>query len=274
MRKRQQSSRGDGTLVIIGGHEDHDHDRVILKEVARLVPDGRLVIATIASDDPQGYIEKYRKSFGGVGITDVSELYVKDRNDAANEDHLKLLDNAPAVFFSGGDQLRITSQIGGTALAERIADIYRNGGLIAGTSAGASMMSETMLVKGPNAASFRIGDVNMAPGLGLLPDVIIDQHFAERGRIGRLIGAVSLNPRELGLGIDENTAIVVQHEEFRVIGSGGIYLVDASSVTHSDLGDTETGLTASVYDLKLHVLSSGDRFNLRTRRPVHEEARR
>ncbi|MDB5667040.1 cyanophycinase [Cypionkella sp.] len=270
MTKARKSRPGDGTLVIIGGHEDHDGDRLILKEVAGLIPDGRLVLATIASDEPEGYLEKYRNTFGELGVNDVSELYVRDRPDASNEEHIRLLDDIRAVFFSGGDQLRITSQIGGSAIGDRIMAIYRDGGLIAGTSAGASMMSETMLVKGSSSSSFRTGDVRMAPGLGLLPNVIIDQHFAERGRIGRLIGAVSQNPRELGIGIDEDTAIVVQNEEFRVIGSGGVYLVDASGVTHSDVADAETSTTASVHDLKLHVLSAGDRFDLRTRRPIAE----
>lgn len=252
---------GRGTLVIIGGHEDHEDDRVILKEVARLVPDGRL-------NEPEGYLEKYSKSFGDLGIREVTEIYVKDRADASNEQHLKLLDEIPAVFFTGGDQLRITSQIGGTALADRIMAIYREGGLVAGTSAGASVMSETMLVKGPSSASFRTGDVRMAPGLGLMPDVIIDQHFAERGRIGRLIGAVALNPRELGIGIDEDTAIIVERDTFRVKGSGGVYLVDAGGVTHSGVADGDKNAAVSVHDLRLHVLSAGDTFDLRSRRPT------
>jgi cyanophycinase len=261
-----------GTLVIIGGHEDHEGDRVILKEVARLVPDGRLVLATIASHEPKGYLEKYQSTFAELGVGDVTELYVQDRTEARSQDVVKALENVRAVFFSGGDQLRITSQIGGTPISDRIIEIYNQGGIIAGTSAGASMMSETMLVKGPNAASFRIGDVRMAPGLGLLPNVIIDQHFAERGRIGRLIGAVSQNPRELGIGIDEDTAIVVRGEHFDVIGSGAVYLVDASGVTQSDVADTGSKMTVSVHDLRLHVLSSGDSFDLTTRRPTRVTA--
>jgi cyanophycinase len=255
-------------LVIIGGHEDHDGERVILKEVASLVPDGRLVLATIASHEPEGYLEKYQASFAELGVDNVTELYVQDRTEARSEEIIKALEGVQAVFFSGGDQLRITSQIGGTPISDRVLEIYRNGGVIAGTSAGASMMSETMLVKGPNAASFRIGDVRMAPGLGLLPNVIIDQHFAERGRIGRLIGAVSQNPRELGIGIDEDTAIVVRGDHFDVLGSGAVYLVDASGVTQSDVADVGAKMTVSVHDLRLHVLSSGDSFNLATRRPA------
>jgi cyanophycinase len=265
--QRADRQQGTGTLIIIGGHEDHDGDREILREVAKHVANGRLVLATIASHEPDGYLEKYQASFADLGVTEVTELYVAERAEGASPEKLAALDGVEAIFFSGGDQLRITSQIGDTPIEKRVHEIFRNGGLIAGTSAGASMMADTMLVKGQSAASFRIGEVRMAPGLGLLPNVIIDQHFAERGRIGRLIGAVSQNPRVLGIGIDEDTAIVVQGHRFRVIGSGAVYLVDASGVTHSNIADAETDAPLSIYDLKLHVLSGGDAFDLVARRP-------
>ena len=267
---RPEGTRGKGTLIIIGGHEDHEGEREILKEVAKHVRNKRLVLSTIASHKPEGYLEKYQATFADLGVTEVTELYVEDRSEAAMEEKLSALDRVEAVFFSGGDQLRITSQIGDTAIEQRIHEIFQNGGLIAGTSAGASMMADTMLVKGQSAASFRIGEVRMAPGLGLLPNVIIDQHFAERGRIGRLIGAVSQNPRVLGIGIDEDTAIVVEGTRFRVIGSGAVYLVDASDVTHSNVAEAETAAALSIYDLRLHVLSAGDTFDLETRRPESE----
>jgi cyanophycinase len=268
INSKHKNSHNEGTLIIIGGHEDHEGDRVILKAVADLVTDSRLVLATIASHEPQGYLEKYQASFAELGVADVTELYVKDRTEARNEESLKTLDGVRAIFFSGGDQLRITSQIGGTPVFDRVNEIYATGGVIAGTSAGASIMGQNMLVKGPNSSSSRAGDIRMAPGLGLLPNVIIDQHFAERGRIGRLIGAVSQNPGELGIGIDENTAIVVRGEQFSVIGNGAVYLVDASSATLSDVADVDTNTTVSVYDLRLHVLSSGDKFDFSTHRPM------
>lgn len=261
-------AKKQGTLIIIGGHEDQGGERIILKEVARHTPDGRLVLATIASHSRKGYLEKYQASFGELGISQVTELYIDDREEARHADKLKALEGIDAIFFSGGDQLRITSQIGGTPVYDRIREIYENGGVIAGTSAGASAMSETMLVKGPDSASFRFDEVHMAPGLGFLPGVIIDQHFAERGRIGRLIGAVSQNPRELGIGIDEDTAIVVKGSVFRVIGSGAVYLVDASDVSYSNVSEEKASVAPSIYDIKLHVLGEGQTFDLITRRPA------
>lgn len=261
------AKRRSGTLIIIGGHEDHEGDREILREVARRIPDGRLLLATVASHEPEGYLENYQKAFADLGVSDIRELYIENREEATHPDKLAELDDLHALFFSGGDQLRITSQIGDTPIYERVHEIFRTGGLIAGTSAGASVMSDTMLIKGKNKASSRIGDHRLAPGLGLIPNVIIDQHFAERGRIGRLIGAVSQNPRVLGLGIDENTAIVVEGTQFRVIGSGAVYVVDASGVTQSNVAEAEPDAALSVYDLKLHVLCKGDGFDLTERRP-------
>lgn len=261
-----------GTLIIIGGHEDQEGERRILREVARHITNGRLVLATIASHSREGYLERYEAAFEDLGVDEVTELYIDDREEARHADKLRCLDDVHAIFFSGGDQLRITSQIGGTPVLDRICEIYENGGVIAGTSAGASAMSETMLVKGPDDSSFRFGDVHMAPGLGLLPGVIIDQHFAERGRLGRLLGAVAQNPRALGIGIDENTAIVVRGSLFRVIGSGAVYLVDASGVTYSDVSEERPSETPSICDLKLHVLGEGQTFDLVSRRPATRQA--
>lgn len=259
-----------GTLVIIGGHEDKEGDCLILKEVAKLAHNGRLVLATIASEEPEGYFEDYNACFTRMGIKELRHLYIADRAESADQDKLEMLDNVDGIFFSGGDQLRISSQIGDTAFETRIHEIYDNGGVIAGTSAGASVMSEIMLIRGTNAESHRIGDLHMAAGLRLLRDVIIDQHFAERGRIGRLLGAVALNPRILGIGIDEDTAIIVKNRQFYVIGSGAVYVIDGASVTRSNITETETGSkrTLSISDVRLHVLSSGDYFDLSDRRPV------
>lgn len=258
---------GKGALIIIGGHEDKTGERVILNEVARRLDGGKLVIATIASHEPEGYFDSYREGFKGLGVGELIELYVEDRAESHEQDLLDLLDGAAGVFFSGGDQLRLASQIGDTPIERCIRDLHARGGLIAGTSAGASVMSETMLVKGPSAESYRIGEVHMAPGLGLLPNVIIDQHFAERGRFGRLLGAVAHNPRLMGLGIDENTAVVVEHGRLRVLGDGAVYVVDGEGATHSNISEGGAEDALSMFDVRLHVLSRDDSFELDRRRP-------
>ncbi|WP_207485941.1 cyanophycinase [Arenibaculum pallidiluteum] len=259
---------GRGPLVIIGGGEDKEGERTILREVARRLGGGKLVVATVASHAPEGYFDAYRRAFQDLGVTEMEELYVNERSETADEAKLRMFDGAAGVFFSGGDQLRISSQIGDTPVELRVREIFEAGGVVAGTSAGASVMSDTMLVKGPNRESYRIGDLHMAPGLGLIRDVIIDQHFAERGRIGRLLGAVAHNPRGLGIGIDEDTAVVVEGNRFRVIGNGAVYVVDGHGVTHSNIAEAEPERALSIHDVRLHVLSTGDSFNLAERRPI------
>ncbi len=256
-----------GPLIIIGGHEDKEGDKLILQEVARRLDGGKLVVATVASHRPEGYFDAYREAFSEFGLSDLVELYVHERFETLESSALQILDDAAGVFFTGGDQLRISSQIGDTPIERRVREIHARGGVVAGTSAGASVMSETMLVRGTSSESHRIGDLHMAPGLGLLRDVIIDQHFAERGRFGRLFGAVAQNPRVLGIGVDEDTALIVEGERFHVLGAGAVYVIDGAGVTHSNIAEAEPERTLSMFDVRLHVLSSGDGFDLRERRP-------
>lgn len=259
---------GPGPLLIIGGHEDKEGDRVILRAVAEHVRGRKLVLATVASRAPEGYFPTYQQAFADLGVTDLVELYVHERGDTLHGETDEILKDAAGIFFTGGDQLRISSQIAGTPVEDFVRDLHARGGLIAGTSAGASAMSETMLVKAPSGASYRIGDLHMAPGLGLLSGMIIDQHFAERGRIGRLLGAVAHNPRELGVGIDEDTAILVTGKMFRVLGTGAVTVVDGLQVTHSNIAEARPERTLSMHDVTLHVLATGDAFDLDKRRPV------
>jgi cyanophycinase len=259
-----------GCLIIIGGHEDRDPagERAILREVARHVRGGKLVLATVASHQPEGYFDEYQKAFADLDVGELVELYVEERAEAHDREKLSVLDDAAGVFFSGGDQLRITSQIGDTGIEAKVRRLYERGGVVAGTSAGASVMSETMLIKGTSRETHRIGDLHMAPGMGLIRDVIIDQHFAERGRFGRLIGAVAHNPRVLGLGLDEDTAAVVEGDTFRVIGSGAVYVVDGADITYCNVAEARQECALSMHDVRVHVLSDDDTFDLRTRRPA------
>ena len=268
--------RADRTLIIIGGKEDRSADKVILGEVARRIGSGKLVVSTVAiPSDPDGLFEEYEKAFRALGVKHLYKLEINNREESTSESKLRILDDATGVFFTGGDQMKITSQIGDTLIFRRLKEIYEEGGLIAGTSAGAAVMSETMLVTGGDEDSHVIGgSLRMAPGLGLISDVIIDQHFMERGRLGRLLGAVAQNPKNLGIGIDEQTAIVVERGNgFYVLGSGAVYVIDGSEVTYSNIAEEDLNKTLSIYNVRMHMLSQGDRFDLMARRPRHMKGR-
>lgn len=257
-----------GPIVVIGGHEDKTDERVILKAIAGALTTPKLVIATVASHRPEGYFDSYREAFADLGDFELVELYVNNRAEAHDEAKLSVFEGAGGVFFTGGDQLRITSHIAQTPVESKIHEVWEAGGVLAGTSAGASAMSDTMLIQGPGSSSHRIGDVGMAPGLGLIRDVVIDQHFAERGRFGRLFGAVAHSPRVLGIGIDEDTAVVFRGRSCEVLGSGAVYVIDGAGITHSNIAEESVDKPMSLYDLRLHVLTSGDAFDLSARRPV------
>jgi cyanophycinase len=260
---------GFGSLFIIGGHEDKDGDRTILRMLAKQVgKSGKLVVATTASKEPGLMFDEYEKCLRGLGLRHVHHLSVETRQEAGLDSKLRILADADAVFFTGGDQLRITSQLGDTPLYERVVQIHNAGGLIAGTSAGASVMTETMMVGGESDHSHRVGSLlRLAPGFGLLPGVIVDQHFAERGRLGRLIGAIAQNPRILGVGLDEDTAILYQRGRFQVVGSGAVYVLDGNKVTFTNVAETEPDNALCIYGVRLHILSQSDTFDLKTRRP-------
>lgn len=177
--------------------------------------------------------------------------------------------NASLVFFTGGDQLRITSVLGGTPLYKTIKQRYENGCIFVGTSAGASVMSDTMIVTGPDEESPRKCTLKMAPGLGFIKEVIIDQHFAQRGRIGRLLVGMAENPQSLGIGIDEDTAIIVNESaKFKVIGSGAVYVLDGRNITYSNVSEQHPDDIFSIFGVVMHVLKSGDIFDLNSKKPI------
>jgi cyanophycinase len=265
MRKRP----GFGSLLIIGGKEDKTGERLILRMLAKQVgKSGKLVVATVASESPRAIFNDYEACLRGLGMRHVHHLAIDTREEAAIESKRHILQGADAVFFTGGDQLKITSQLGDTPIFTRVREIYDSGGLIAGTSAGASVMTETMMVAGDGDHSHRIGSMlKLAPGFGLLQGVIVDQHFAERGRIGRLLGAIAQNPRILGIGLDEDAAIIVRRGRFQVVGSGAVYVVDGSKVTFTNINEAEPDVPLCIYGVKLHVLNQSDSFDLKNRKP-------
>jgi cyanophycinase len=258
-----------GTLIAIGGAEDRRDTKVILRYLAERIGSGKLVISTLASEYGDEVWDTYRQLFASIGVKHVSHLGINYRDESLTDPRLDVLDNAKAVFFTGGDQLKITTRLGGAALGERIEEIYRQGGVISGTSAGATALGEMMLVGIPSEGICKLSDVHMTPGLGLAKNMIIDQHFSERGRIRRLLGAVAQNPRMLGIGIDEDTAIVIESDgTLHTIGSGAVYIVDGHDFTYTNISQVSFSRAMSVFGVKLHSLSRGDHFDAHSRLPA------
>jgi len=258
-----------GTLILIGGYEDKHQERAILQQVAQAAirDDGLLVIITAASGYPEERAEEYTSVFTALGARQVDVLHCTTRDQASDAEHIEKLRHATVVFLTGGDQVRLTSMLGGSPAFHCLQDLYARGGTIAGTSAGAAAMSSTMLFGRKGDKVHQLFSLEMAPGLGLLSDVVIDSHFGERGRLGRLLGAVAQNPRNLGLGIDEDTALIVQGGTFHVIGRGAVYVIDGSAISFASLTEDQPEGIGSIYDLKLHILAHGAEYDLKQRRP-------
>jgi cyanophycinase len=269
------TKQSKGKLIIVGGHENKDGDPKILEFVAKEVKRlrGTLVITTVATNLPDELTNTYLPVFRDLGIHSdrIDVLDIRSREEAYQEETLRKLEHAKVIFFTGGDQLRITSQIGDSPIYRRLQELFTDGGTIVGTSAGAAVLPETMLVSGPSDESSEVSALGMAPGLGLIHGVVIDSHFAQRGRMGRLLGAVAQNPKNLGLGIDEDTAIIVEYgKHLRVLGSGAVYVVDGSGITYSSLSEKYPEGIISIHDVKLHVLGEDDCFDLVNRRPEQQ----
>lgn len=257
-------------LIIIGGAEDKNGRKSILKEVCNKINKNneQFVIATIATEIPGELGKEYKSIFENLGIKNISILDIKERGEAYNQDNIKIIEKASLVFFTGGDQLKITSLLGGTPLYDTIKTRFNEDCVFVGTSAGASVMSNIMIVEGIDEESPRKCTLKMSPGLGLIGGVIIDQHFDQRGRIGRLLTGIAQNPQSLGIGIDEDTAIIInKNREFAVIGSGAVYVIDGSGITHTNVSEQYPNEPLSIFNIKMHVLKNEDKFNLNSRIP-------
>lgn len=265
----------NGELIIIGGAEDKSGNREILTKVAGMInkEEDTMIVSTLASDLGKEVGYDYKNLFHNLGVKNVEILDISSREECEDKNFLEMVKKASLIFFTGGNQLKITSLIGGTSLHEEMKKLHRNGGIFAGTSAGASVMSETMIVRGPDEESPKKHNLSKCAGLGFMHGVMIDQHFAQRGRIGRLLGAIAENPDVLGIGIDEDTAIVVNKKEeyFSVIGSGAVYVIDGRNLTYSSLLEQESEVPLSLFNVKMHVLKSGNCFDLNKKQPLEEE---
>lgn len=260
-------------LVIIGGAEDKQGDCTILREFVRRSGgiNARIIVMTVATELPREVGEDYLRVFGRLGVEDVRIVDTVEREDASSSTYLEAIEKATGVFFTGGNQARITSVLKDTEIDKLLHKRLAEGLVIGGTSAGAAMMPDMMIVEGDSETNPRIEIVEMEPGMAFLPGVVIDQHFAQRGRIGRLLSAVAQQPVNLGFGIDENTAIVVTNNQIEVVGEGAITVLDVSGITHTNLGQILKDEDLALCGVKLHILPHGYRFDLASRKAIVED---
>jgi len=257
-------------LVIIGGAEDKDGDSVILRDFVRRAggTKAHIVILTAATELPREVGENYIRVFERLGAENTRIIDTESREDASSSTALEAISKATGIFFTGGDQARITSILKDTEIDAAIHKRFSEGIVIAGTSAGAAVMPDKMIVEGDSQTHPRIETVEMGPGMGFLPGVVIDQHFSQRGRLGRLISALILEPAVLGFGIDENTAMVVTDNQIEVIGAGAVTIVDESEATYNNMGEILKDESLAICGAKLHILPHGFKFDLKTRQPI------
>jgi cyanophycinase len=256
-----------GQLVIIGGAEDKLRHRTILNRFITLAggPEARILIISTASSLGEEATDLYASLFRQLGATEVASIRPLLREEANSTRAAELVRDATAVFLTGGNQLRLASVVGGTRLGRAVIDGHRRGLVVAGTSAGASAMASHMVAFGTGGATPKQRMTQMSAGLGLLPGVVIDQHFEQRNRIGRLLALVALSPGLLGIGIDEDTAAVVGHSGvLEVIGKGSVTILDPARL-QTDAYEAKRYRPIMVSGVILHSLPSGYRFDLRKR---------
>ncbi|MES2857733.1 MAG: cyanophycinase [Pseudomonadota bacterium] len=256
-----------GWIIPIGGAEDKESRRRILKRFVQLCGgrDARIVIIPTASrlaDTGARYEDLFERLESGSAVS----IDFQTREDGEREEYLRALEMATGVFFTGGNQLRITTIMGGTSAAKLIRGGNARGMHVAGTSAGASILSEHMIAFGKEGSSPRAGSVRLAPGLGLTNRFIIDQHFRQRDRLGRLTAALAYNPFAIGIGLDEDTAAFIGPDNtLEVEGSGAITVVDAGAMTFSSMADVRQTEGVCLLGLTVHILTAGATFNLHSR---------
>ena len=257
-----------GPVMVIGGAEDKLGERVILSRFVDLAggDQARIAVISTASSLGDAATELYRQIFSRVGAAKVTGLRPETREEANDPRTVEALNDATGIFMTGGNQLRLSSVIGGTKLGEAILDAHGRGVVVAGTSAGASAVATHMMAFGSSGATPKHRMAHVSVGLGLLVNVVVDQHFEQRTRLGRLLAVVAQSPSLIGLGLDEDTAAVIDaNDVLEVIGRGSVTIVDGSDVI-TDAFQTSGHKPMMVSNARLHSLPSGYRFDLRARR--------
>lgn len=278
-----------GKLIAIGGAEDKGTDLELgeihrsnlnffeLQILRRVVeeaggPDARIEIITTASTIPYEVGENYLNAFGKIGCTNVDVMHIRNRQDTQNEEYLERIKTCDAVMFSGGNQLRLSVTDGGTEFLAIMKKRYQKENfLIAGTSAGAMAMSKTMIYEGNATRAHLKGEVKITTGLGFIDSVIIDSHFEKRGRFGRLAQAVATNPSCIGIGLGEDTGMLItEGNKMEAIGSGLVVIIDGHDILHSNIADIPDGNPISIENLKVHFCEKGNGYVISDRKFLME----
>lgn len=270
-----------GTLIPIGGNEDKGLETNemytlefieegilfhVVKEAGGV--NAKIVVIPTASSIPDEVAQNYKDAFTTLGCTNIHILDIRKKSDSEKKESIDLVKTASCLMFSGGDQSKITKKIGGTTIHKIMMDRYKNDAnfVIAGTSAGAMMMSNEMIAGGSATESFIKGAVKMYKGLNLIPELIIDTHFIKRGRFGRQSEAVAKFPNLIGLGLAEDTGMIIKNgNDCTVIGSGMVIVFDGKNLTHNNEEILEEGTPMTIANLTIHVLSNGDNYNINQR---------
>lgn len=278
-----------GKLIAIGGAEDKGTDLEAgeihrsnlnffeLGILRRLVEEAggvnaRIEIITTASTIPYEVGENYMNAFGKIGCVNVGVMHIRTRQDTANKDFLERIKECDAVMFSGGNQLRLSVTDGGTEFLAIMTKRYHDENfVIAGTSAGAMAMSKTMIYEGSSARAHLKGQVKMTTGLGFINSIIIDSHFEKRGRFGRLVQAVAVNPSSIGIGLGEDTGMLItEGNKMEAIGSGLVVIIDGHDILHSNIADIPDGNPVSIENLKVHFCEKGNGYIIDERKFLME----
>lgn len=278
-----------GKLIAIGGAEDKGVDlekgefqrnnlnffelgilRRIVEETGG--PTSRIEVITTASTIPYEVGENYLNAFGKIGCTDIGVMHIRNREDAMRSDYLQRIRNCAGVMFSGGNQLRLTAIFGGTPFLKVIHDRYEHEMfVVAGTSAGAMAMSNTMIYEGNATRAHLKGEVKITTGLAFMDNVIFDSHFEKRGRFARLAQAVSANPSCIGIGLGEDTGMLItQGNRMEAIGSGLVIIVDGHEIRHSNMADIPEGNPITIENLKVHFCAKGNGYLVNERSFVEQ----
>ncbi|MFT4925624.1 MAG: cyanophycinase [Phenylobacterium sp.] len=256
-----------GYVIPIGGAEERVENPVILQRFVQLCGGNEAKIAIIPTASRlEETGSNYEVVFKGLGVADAFSLPIDSREDAQKESYLEALDEATGIFMTGGNQLRLSTILGGTPFAQKIRRLNAHGVHVAGTSAGAAIMPEHMIAGGQSGGLPNEQGVTMAPGLGLINKVILDQHFSQRNRLGRLLSAIAYNPFASAIGICEDTAAFISPcGMIEVEGSGSITIIDPTGLQYSSMAEASTGDAVTMLGLKLHFLSAGSSYDISTR---------